>query len=56
MNNQAHLQLAGRSWPLQRLTSALAVALGSVALVWMRQQRGRTRRQHLAATAEPLSA
>jgi AraC family transcriptional regulator, transcriptional activator FtrA len=51
-----HLQLQGRSWPLQRLTSALAVALVSVATVWMLQKRGRTRRQSLPATVKPIAA
>jgi transcriptional regulator GlxA family with amidase domain len=51
-----HLQLAGRSWPLQSLTSALAIALASVTAVWMLQQRGRSRRQHVAATAKPITA
>jgi hypothetical protein len=50
-----HLQLGGRSWPLQRLTSALAVALASVAMVWMLQQRGRSR-QAVAATVKPIPA
>jgi AraC family transcriptional activator FtrA len=51
-----HLQLGGRSWPLQRLTSALAVAFASVAAVWMLQQRGRARRQRVAATVTPATA
>jgi hypothetical protein len=51
-----HLQLAGRSWPLQRLTSALAVAFVSVATVWMLQKRVRTRRQSVPATAKPIAA
>lgn len=51
-----HLQLQGRSWPLQRLTSAVAVAFISVAAVWVLQQRRRTRRQPIPATVKPIAA
>jgi AraC family transcriptional regulator, transcriptional activator FtrA len=51
-----HLQLAGRSWPLQRLTSAFAVALAGVIAAWILQQRGRTRRQRAVATVNPVTA
>jgi AraC family transcriptional activator FtrA len=51
-----HLQLGGRSWPLQRLTSVLAVALASVTFVWMLQRRGGVRRQRVAASVKPIAA
>jgi transcriptional regulator GlxA family with amidase domain len=51
-----HLQLGGRSWPLQRLSSALVVVLASVAAVWMRQQRRHNRRQHTEAQVQPVAA
>jgi putative intracellular protease/amidase len=50
-----HLQLGGRSWPLQRLTSGLVVALASVTAVWMLQQRGRSR-QRIAAPVQRVAA
>lgn len=51
-----HLQLRGRSWPLQRLTLALAVALASGISVWILQQRGNVRREQGAAAVEPSVA
>jgi AraC family transcriptional regulator, transcriptional activator FtrA len=50
-----HLELGGRSWPLQRLTSALVVALASLAAVWMLRQRGHNRRQRTDAQAQPVA-
>ena len=51
-----HLRLGGRSWPLQRLASAVAVALVSVATVWMLQKRVGTRRQAGPVTVKPIAA
>ncbi|MCC6453809.1 MAG: DJ-1/PfpI family protein [Caldilineaceae bacterium] len=52
-----HLQLGGRSWPLQRLGSALLVGLAGLSVAWTLQKRGRTnRRQPLAATVKPVAA
>ena len=50
------LQLGGRSWPLQRLTSALAVGLAGIASARMLQQRGRTRRRRVATSVKPIAA
>jgi putative intracellular protease/amidase len=48
-----HLHLGGRSWPLQRLTPVLAIALASVTAVWMLQQRKSVRRRPATVALEP---
>lgn len=51
-----HLQLGGRSWPLQRLTPALLILAAGLATLWLLQQRGRTRGRTSPTVANPVSA